>query len=199
MQSLFNFIVKPKNGRYDNKKYIDGSELLLNTEISDHQYVSRIGIVTAIPKSEATEIKVGDEVIVHHNVFRRWYNVRGKEKNSRSYYTENQYFVTIDQIFLYKQNGKWQTLKGFCFVKPIVSNNILLNEKEEPLKGIIKHVDKHLNDIQKEDLIGFTPSSEYEFIINGERMYRVPTNSISIKYERQGNEKEYNPSWAESR
>jgi hypothetical protein len=26
-------------------------------------------------------------------------------------------------------------------------------------------------------------------------MYRVLTNSISIKYERQGNEKEYNPSW----
>ena len=63
---------------------------------------------------------------------------------------------------------------------------------------IIKYVDKHLNDIQKEDLIGFTPSSEYEFIINGERMYRVPTNSISIKYERQGNEKEYNPSWTKS-
>ena len=198
MQSLFNFIVKPKNERYDNKKYIDGSELLLNTEISDHRYISRIGIVTAIPKSEPTEIKVGDEVIVHHNVFRRWYDVRGNEKNSRSYWQEDKYFVTIDQIILYKQNEKWQTLKGFCFVKPIVSNNILLNEKEEPLKGIIKYVDKHLNDIQKEDLIGFTPSSEYEFIINGERMYRVPTNSISIKYERQGNEKEYNPSWAES-
>ena len=198
MQSLFNFIVKPKNERYDNKKYIDGSELLLNTEISDHRYISRIGIVTAIPKSEPTEIKVGDEVIVHHNVFRRWYDVRGNEKNSRSYWQEDKYFVTIDQIFLYKQNEKWQTLKGFCFVKPIVSNNILLNEKEEPLKGIIKYVDKHLNDIQKEDLIGFTPSSEYEFIINGERMYRVPTNSISIKYERQGNEKEYNPSWAKS-
>ena len=55
---------------------------------------------------------------------------------------------------------------------------------------------KNLKDIYKEDLVGFTPSSEYEFIIDGERMYRVPTNSISIKYERQGNEKEYNPSWA---
>ena len=195
MRSLFNFIVKPKNERYDNKKYIDGQELLLNTEISDHQYVSRVGIVTAIPKSEKTEIQVNDEVILHHNVFRRWYDVRGKEKNSRSYYKEDEYFVTSDQIFLYKRNGKWQAPKGFCFVKPILSNNILLNEKEVPLRGIIKYVDKELNDIEKEDLVGFTPSSEYEFIVDGERLYRVPTNSISIKYERQGTEKEYNPSW----
>ena len=195
MQSLFNFIVKPKNKRYDNKKYIDGQELLLNTEISDHRYVSRIGIVTAIPKSEATEIKVGNEVIVHHNVFRRWYDIRGEEKNSRSYYKENEYFVTSDQIFLYKQNGSWQAPKGFCFIKPIVSNNILSNESEVPLRGIIKYVDKELKDINKEDLIGFTPSSEYEFIVDGERLYRVNTNSISIKYERQGTEREYNPSW----
>jgi len=195
MQSLFNFIVKPKNERYDNKKYIDGQELLLNTEISDHRYISRVGIVTAIPKSEKTEIQVNDEVILHHNVFRRWYDVRGKEKNSKSYYKEDEYFVTSDQIFLYKRNGKWQAPKGFCFVKPILSNNILLNEKEVPLRGIIKYVDKELNDIKKEDLVGFTPSSEYEFIVDGERLYRVPTNSISIKYERQGTEKEYNPSW----
>jgi hypothetical protein len=193
MHSLFNFIVKPKNERYNNKKYIDGQELLLNTEISDHRYVSRVGIVTSLPKSEKTEIQVGDEVIVHHNVFRRWYDVRGKERNSRSYYKEDEYFVYKDQIFLYKRNGKWHAPKGYCFVKPIESNDII--EKEMPLRGIIKYVDKELKDIQKEDLVGFTPMSEYEFIVDGERMYRVLTNSISIKYERQGTETEYNPSW----
>ena len=81
--------------------------------------------------------------------------------------------------------------------KPIQSNNILL-EKEVPLRGIAKYVDKELKDINKNDLVGFTPSSEFEFVVDGERLYRVLTNSISIKYERQGNEKEYNPSWAES-
>ena len=198
MQSIFDFIIKPKNKRYNNTKQIGDSELLLNSEISDHRYVSRSGIVLGLPKAEKTNIKIGDEVIVHHNVFRRWYDVRGIEKNGRAYYKEDKYFVRPDQIFLYKQNNKWIAPDGYCFVKPIVSNNILLNEKEIPLRGIIKHVDKNLKDIYKEDLVGFTPSSEYEFIIDGERMYRVPTNSISIKYERQGNEKEYNPSWAES-
>ena len=195
MRSVFDFIIKPKNKRYDNIKQIDDKELILNSEISDHRYVSRIGIVLSTPKLENTEIKIGDEVVVHHNVFRRWYDVRGVEQNSRSYWEDNKYFVKSDQIFLYKRNNKWHAPKGYCFIKPIESNNILL-EKEVPLRGIIKYVDKELKDINKEDLVGFTPSSEYEFIVNGERLYRVLTNSISIKYERQGNEKEYNPSWA---
>ena len=194
MQSIFDFIIKPKYNRYDNIKQIGDSELLLNTEISDHRYVSRVGVVLATPKYEKTKIKIGDEVIVHHNVFRRFYDVYGVEKNSRSYYKENKYFVKLDQIFLYKRNNKWHAPKGYCFIKPIESNNILL-EKEAPLRGIIKYVDSELKDINKEDLVGFTPSSEYEFIVDGERLYRVLTNSISIKYERQGNEKEYNPSW----
>jgi len=195
MRSVFDFIIKPKNKRYDNIKQIDDKELILNSEISDHRYVSRVGVVLSTPKLENTEIKIGDEVIVHHNVFRRWYDVRGVEQNSRSYWEDNKYFVKSDQIFLYKRNNKWYSPKGYCFIKPIESNNILL-EKEVPLRGIIKYVDKELKDINKEDLVGFTPSSEYEFIVNGERLYRVLTNSISIKYERQGNEKEYNPSWA---
>ena len=193
MQSISDFIIKPKNKRYNNTKQIGDSELLLNSEISDHRYVSRNAIVLATPLINETDIKVGDEIIVHHNVFRRWYDVRGVEKNSRSYYKENKYFVKADQIFLYKRNNKWQAPKGYCFIKPIVSNNII--EKEVPLRGIIKHVDKDLIGIEKEDLVGFTPSSEYEFVVDGERLYRVLTNSISIKYERKGNEKEYNPSW----
>ena len=197
MQSLFDFIIKPKKERYDNIKQIGDKELVLNSEISNHQYVSRIGIVLAIPKAEDTDIKVGDEVIIHHNVFRRWYDVRGIERNSRSYWEDNKYFVKSDQIFLYKRNNKWHAPKGYCFVKPIQSNNILL-EKEVPLRGIAKYVDKELKDINKNDLVGFTPSSEFEFVVDGERLYRVLTNSISIKYERQGNEKEYNPSWTES-
>ena len=193
MQSISDFIIKPKNKRYNNTKQIGDSELLLNSEISDHRYVSRNAIVLATPLINETDIKVGDEIIVHHNVFRRWYDVRGVEKNSRSYYKKNKYFVKADQIFLYKRNNEWQAPKGYCFIKPIVSNNII--EKEVPLRGIIKHVDKDLIGIEKEDLVGFTPSSEYEFVVDGERLYRVLTNSISIKYERKGNETEYNPSW----
>ena len=57
MQSIFDFIIKPKNKRYNNTKQIGDSELLLNSEISDHRYVSRNGIVLSVPKDNKTEYK----------------------------------------------------------------------------------------------------------------------------------------------
>jgi len=200
MRSIFNFIIAPKEDRYNNKKSVGDKELILNTEISDHKYVSRNGVVLETPLEIKTDIKKGDEVILHHNVFRRWYDMRGREKNSAGFLDENKYFVDADQIFLYKRNKEWRAIKGYCFVKPIESINKFNINSERPLIGIIKFVDKELqkNGIKKNDLVGFTPESEYEFVVDGERMYRVTTNSISIKYEYQGDETEYNPGWLQS-
>ena len=192
MKSVYNFVVTPVKSRYNNTKDIGGKELIVNTEIFNHQYVSREAIVKAIPTVGDTDIKVGDTVIVHHNVFRRWHNVKGIEKNSKSYIDEQTYLVQPDQIFLYKDT-EWQAQKGYCFVAPVKSTNKLSVDKEKPLIGIVKHTDGTVN---KGDLIGFRPSSEYEFIIDGQKLYRVLSNFITIKYEYQGNEEEYNPSWA---
>ena len=192
------YIVEPVNGRYNNKKNVDNNELILNTSIEDHKFVNRNGLIIALPIINKNEyLQVGDEVIVHHNVFRRYYDMRGNEKNSKSYFEENKYFCYHDQIFLYKRNGKWHTPPGFCFVKPIHSLNNLTEDKEEPLMGVLKHIGDDLRSfkLNNDDLIGFTPNSEYEFVIDNERLYRVPINSISIKYERKGTEVEYNTSW----
>ena len=192
MKSVYNFVVTPVKSRYNNTKDIDGKELILNTEMFNHQYVSREAIVKAIPTVGDTDIKVGDKVIVHHNVFRRWHNQHGIEKNSRSYIDEETYLVQPDQIFLYKDT-EWQAQKGYCFVAPVKSTDKLSVDKEKPLVGIVKHTDGTVN---KGDLIGFRPSSEYEFIIDGQKLYRLLSNFITIKYEYQGDEEEYNPSWA---
>ena len=65
-------------------------------------------------------------------------------------------------------------------------------DKEKPLVGIVKYSD---GTVDVNDLVGFRPTSEYEFVLDGERLYRVKSNFITIKYEYEGNEKEYNPSW----
>ena len=107
MKSVHNFVVTPKGERYNNKKQVDGGELILNTEIFNHQYVNREAKVISTPIARHTEIQAGDEVIVHHNVFRRWHNIKGIEKNSRSYFNESTYFINHDQIFLYKRKDKY--------------------------------------------------------------------------------------------
>jgi len=194
MKSVYNFVVTPKGGRYNNTKKVGDSELILNTEIFNHQYVNREARVISTPIIGDTDIKPGDIVIVHHNVFRRWHNVKGVEKNSKCYFNENTYFINHDQIFLYKRNNKWKAPKGYCFVKPLKAIDQFNIESEKPLQGIVKYSD---NTVEVGDIVGFTPNSEYEFIVDGERLYRVLSNFITIKYEYQGDEEEYNPSWAE--
>ena len=195
MKSVYNFVVTPKGDRYNNTKKVGDSELILNTEIFNHQYINREALVISTPIIGNTNIKQGDTVILHHNVFRRWHNVKGKEKNSRSYFDENTYIVSSDQIFLYKRKDKWIAPKGYCFVKPLKSVDKFNVDTEVPLQGVVKYSDGEVN---VGDLIGFRPNSEYEFIVDGQRLYRVLSNFITIKYEYQGNEKEYNPSWAKS-
>jgi len=197
MKSVYNFVVTPKGERYNNKKKVGDSELILNTEIYNHQFVNRTAIVKSTPIIGDTDIQPGDEVIVHHNVFRRWHNIKGVEKNSRSFFDENTYLINQDQIFLLKycasfSDDNWHAPKGYCFVKPLKKIDQFNIESEKPLIGIVKYSD---GTVEVGDLVGFRPSSEYEFVVDGERLYRVLSNFITIKYEYQGDEEEYNPSW----
>jgi len=196
MKAPFDFVIKPKGNRYNNTKKVGDKDLILNTEVYNHQFVNREAIVKSVPTAFESEIQPGDTIITHHNVFRRWHDVRGKERNSKSFFNETTYFVKEDQVFLYKRdNEEWKTPKGYCFVQPIKDTNYLTEDVEKPCVGKVVYSDGVYN---KGDLVGFTPFSTYEFIIDGKRLYRVMTQFITIKYEYQGNEEEYNPSWAES-
>ena len=195
MKCVYDFVIKPKGNRYSNIKKIDDKELILNTEVFNHQYVNREATIVSTPIIGETDIEPGDDVVIHHNVFRRWHNIHGEEKNSRSYFDEDTYFVTPEQMFLYKRHGEWRAPKGYCFIQPIKDNDMFSMEQEKPLMGIVKYTD---GTVKEGDLVGFRPSSEYEFIIEEKRLYRVLSNLITIKYEYQGNEEAYNPSWAQS-
>jgi hypothetical protein len=194
MNAYKDYIISPVGNRYNNNIQVGERELILNTEIYNHQYVNRLAKVIATPILFQSPINVGDEVIVHHNVFRRWHDVKGRERNSRSYWKEDKYLVAEDQVFLYK-NKEWKAIPGYSFVKPLKSIDKFNINDERPSIGIIKYSDGTFN---KEQLVGFKPGSEYEFVIENERLYRVLNKFITIKYEYQGNEEEYNPSWAQS-
>jgi len=195
MKSLVNFIIEPVGERYNNVKIIEGNELLLNTELQNHNYSNRIAKVIAVPELADTDIREGDEVVVHHNVFRRFRDIRGNEVNSRSYYKDNIYFATEDQVYAYKKSKVWLSCKGFNFVKPIKETKTFSMVPEKEGIGVLYFKDPELKGLEKGDLVGFRPGAEYEFVIGNDRIYRVPTNSITIKYEYQGDEEEYNPSW----
>ena len=200
MRSIYDFIIEPVGKRYDNELKIGDKKLIINSKIESHKFVNNKAKVLSVPIAFKTPIKVGDEVIVHHNIFRRYYNQKGKEVNSSKYFTNDSYFCQIDQIYLYGRNNLWKPFNDRCFVAPIINKDDLEIKKEKNHIGILKYGNSSLDalKITKGDIVGFTPNSEFEFVVNDELLYCMKSKDIVIKYEHEENQAQYNPSWAKS-
>jgi len=196
MRSLYDFIVKPFKERYNNTKEIGNKELIVNSSIENHIFVSKKAVVVSTPAAYNTKVKIGDEVYVHHNIFRRYYDMKGREKNSGTFFKDDLYFCNPEQLYMYNN----QCHLDYCFVKPIENKSNLSLSKEQDYFGILKYSNSSLEAVglKPGELVIFTPNSEFEFIINGERLYCMKSNDIAITHEYEGNEKEYNPSWTTS-
>ena len=185
MKALHDYIITTDN-RYNNTVDVEGKELIVNTEITerDAEFVNRIATVIATPASKESAIQVGDDVIVHHNVFRRWYDMRRNEKNTGSFIKENQYVVSEDQVFAYKRDGEWKATLRYCFVEPIVDDSMFKDERYKHLKGVLRFTDDYLDSlgIKPGTIVGFTPDSEYEFTIDDKLLYRIYSTHLTIDY-----------------
>jgi len=200
MKSLYDFIVEPVGDKYSNTLKIGDKKLIVNTKIENWKFVNRLAKVIETPAAFATPIKKGDIIVIHQNVFRTFYDMKGRKKKSRSWFKDNLYFCSIDQVYLYKNKVGYHSFNDRCFIQPIKDNQDLTLEKEKNLVGILKYGNKSLEalGITPGDLVGYTPNGEWEFLIEKERLYCMKSNDIVIKYEHQGNEEAYNPSWASS-
>jgi len=199
MNSIYQFIIKPIGERYKNKVNIDGCELIVNSSISSHKFINREAEVVSTPLNYISPIKKGDRIIVHHNLFRRYYNMAGKSVNSTKYFKNDLYFAVPSQIYMYFNNG-WKTHAEYCFIKPILENSDFKQQKLKKNTGILKYGNNTLEalKITPGDVLGFKSKREFEFIINNELLYCMESNDILVKYGNKENEIAYNPSWAKS-
>ena len=200
MKSIYDFIIQPLGDKYSNTVKISGVDVVVNTKIENWKFVNRLATVIETPLAFNSKIKKGDIVVIHQNVFRTFYDMKGQKKKSRSYFKDDFYFCAIDQIYLYKNSDGWNSFGDRCFIKPIKDNDSLTLDKEQKLIGILKYGNSSLEalEINQGDLVGYTPNGEWEFLVENERLYCMKSNDIVIKYEYEGNEVEYNPSWANS-
>ena len=185
MKSPFYFIVKPLKGRrYDNTKEIAGLELVVSTSEEDHMFSNRYAEVIELPIGYTGEVKVGDTLLVHHNVFRTYLDVKGNKRKSNEYFRDQYYLVDPSKIYLYADEESWKTTDDYCFVSPVdyIQNSEIYRsdkEKEEHV-GIIKY--GSIPNVKKNQTVGFTKNSEYEFEIDGEKLYRMKNSDICIKF-----------------
>jgi len=186
MKSPYCFIVEPKDGmRYDNISHFGNKKLIKSVSQEDHTATNRFATVTSIPLNYDGKIKAGDILVVHHNVFRKYYDIKGREKSGPCHFRDNIYIIEPDQIYLHFQNDMWNAVDPYCFVKPIekIQNDLLSLEVEEKQAGELFFINDELKSLglNKGDMVSFLPESEYEFNISGEKLYRMRTRNITVK------------------
>ena len=185
MQSPDRFIVRPIDGkRYNNTKEIGGAELIVSTSEEDVFASNREAEVISTPLNYTGEIAKGDTLLVHHNVFKFYNDIKGRRQSGRSFFKEDMFFVEDEQFFMYKKNGKWKAHGRNCFIKPsdIKDSFLLKRGRHEPLMGIVKYINQELahHGVKEGDEVSFQPESEYEFRVDDEILYRMFTNNITF-------------------
>tara|TARA_E500000081_G_scaffold54685_1_gene57606 strand:- start:7322 stop:7867 length:546 start_codon:yes stop_codon:yes gene_type:complete len=174
------YLITPHGKEYNNTKNLDGHSFVVNTSIEDVKYVNRVGVV--VSSHENSEIPNGSLVVVHHNVFRTYLDMKGRQRKSNEYFRDEKYLVGPERIYMYNDGEGWKCTKEYVFVSPydyIQDDSIYQsNEKEEEHMGVIKHS----SFFPKGTRVGFTKNSEYEFELGGEKMYRMKVNDICVKF-----------------
>lgn len=186
MRSPFYFIAKPVNGkRYDNTKDIGGIDFIVSTSEEDHKFSNRFAEVVELPLGYKGPIESGDTLLVHHNVFKFYNDVRGRQKSGKSFFKDDLFFIETEQFFMYKKGSTWNAYDRYCFVKPIPPTESYIKKpfSEEPLMGIMKYPNEYLLErgISQGDIICFSPDSEYEFTVDDEKLYRMYDHQITMK------------------
>ena len=185
MKSPFNFIVQPSLGRrYANTKKIGGIDLIVSSSEEDSSASNREAIVKELPIGYEGPIQVGDTLLVHHNVFKFYNDIKGRRKSGKSFFRDDLFFVDTEQFYLYKHNGSWNAHDRYCFGKPVPMEKSLLCKpgSEEPLMGVMEYPNSYLlsQGVKKGSRISFTPHSEYIFEVDGEKMYRIYDHQITM-------------------
>src|SRR5210317_1041750 len=101
MKSPFYFIVEPFGGRrYDNVKKVGDIDFITSTSQEDHTVSNRYAKVIECPSGYNGPIKPGNILLVHHNVFKIYYDMQGKERSGFSFLKDNTFFLESNQFFM---------------------------------------------------------------------------------------------------
>lgn len=185
MRSLNQFIVRPKgNKRYNNTKNIGGIDFIVSTSEEDHAHSNRYAEVVSTPILYNGAVQKGDTLVVHHNVFKFYNDMKGRRKSGKSYFMNDLFLLDQEQFFLYGKEGEWKAHDRFCFVEPIPVEDSYIYKpiSNEPLMGTMVYPSEYLisKGVTKGTKVSYKPDSEYEFDIDGKTMYRIYDHQITL-------------------
>ena len=184
MKSPYCFIIKPVGQRrYDNIRKFGDTDFYISSSQEDHKTSNRHAVVVSVPIYYNGPVQPGDTVVVHHNVFKYYNDMKGRQKSSWNYIMDDLFLAEVDQVYLYKRDADWQAVDPFIFIRPIPTEDKLISSTgaHEALWGEVVYKTPTLINVSVGDVVSFTPDSEYEFNIEGETLYRMYNKNICLK------------------
>jgi hypothetical protein len=180
MRAIHGFIVEPIDGkRYDNEVDFGGVKFIVSSSIEDHKVTQRHAKLIATPRGYKGDMRPGDTVIVHHNTFRKSYDMKGKEVSGGCRIRDNLYVVDETLLYMYKNESGWNAISPFIFVSPIENDHSMFdNSVYKQRWGRVEF--SPTDEYKKGDLVSFQPYSEYEFRIDDKLMYRMFLRNITL-------------------
>ncbi len=179
MRSTYYILIEPLNGElYSNSS---SSGLILNASIEDFKSTQRLGKVVGVPSAIHCDIKVGDIVVVHHNIFRTNYDMRGRMRNSSYMIERGLYYVEPERVYMIFRDGEWSSFGDFVFVSPVkrvVNGYSSSTSSLSELIGEVSMIGAESIGVSIGDRVTFKKDSEYEFRINDSIHYRIPVKNI---------------------
>lgn len=130
-----------------------------------------------MPAANYANLQIGDKVILHHNVFRKWFNVKGHLKDSSNFVKKDTFQANTDMIFAYDRGDGWKSVDGWIFVKPIEKSieDIWNTGNHETQTGIVKIADEHVG-----EKVFFEEWCEHKYYIDGELLYRMHKDNLLL-------------------
>ena len=191
MRAVDSVILKT-NGNYNNKEVANGVAYTVNVSIDDVTSINRTATVVAAPYN--SNLNSGDEVIVHHNIMRENIHTSGVKTKGFFNIVDNFYHCPVSEVIMKKNNeGHWETLLDFVFIKPIKEENIELGfgmtlaprarKGMKELRATLAITNKGLKGVSVGDTVIFSKNSEHEFIIDGEVLFKCEVQDILGKEE----------------
>ena len=74
-------------------KKIGNINFIISTSKEDHKASNRYSIVVETPINYNGPVQVGDTLLVHHNVFKYYNDMKGVERSGKSFFKDDLFFI----------------------------------------------------------------------------------------------------------
>jgi|TARA_R100000329_G_scaffold142677_1_gene126247 co-chaperonin GroES (HSP10) len=171
---------------------LNGRELFLDTSYDElrhaRQYGTVIALPVSLPKGLSLDIKEGDKVYCHHFLT--------SEENEVKFHEQDKVFsVHWSHIYATVRDDKIRMIHHWNFVRQkiedesnyITDSGIYIKPEAEDIElhGYIEHMNEEMKNmgVKKGDEVVFSKNSEYDMVIEGEKLLRMRNFDILAKVE----------------